>query len=85
MQVLVCMSLGAGLLQTIDTWVGWFDLTAEGVVMLKELRLLAYFYWFGIASTSRHDRLARALLLLPAGFTAGSLFCLIWLPHHARR
>ena len=52
MQVLVCMSLGAGLLQTIDTWVGWFDLTAEGVVMLKELRLLAYFYWFGIASTT---------------------------------
>ena len=57
MQVLVCMSLGAGLLQTIDTWVGWFDLTAEGVVMLKELRLLAYFYWFGIASTFRHDHL----------------------------
>ena len=65
MQVLVCMSLGAGLLQTIGTWVGWFDLTAEGVAMLKELRLLAYFYWFGIASTSRHDRLAKSLLLLP--------------------
>ena len=85
MQVLVCMSLGAGLLQTIDTWVGWFDLTAEGVVMLKELRLLAYFYWFGIASTSRHDHPRLSSAAAARGFTAGSLSCLIWLPHHARR